>query len=134
MTPDENKSRVLALFEEVINSHDASALGRFTTNPDIDATLRRLLSGFPDLRFEVRWAIAESDRVVVFLEMSGTHEGPWLMVQEATHRPMEASILLAFQLDADGMLLDTWLGTNFIAMLAQLGWGVAPQGQQVPVT
>ena len=55
-----------------------------------------------------------------FLEMSGTHEGSWLMVQEGTHRPVRASIMLCLQLDGDGML-------------AQVGWGVAPEGQQVPV-
>jgi predicted ester cyclase len=132
MTPDENRSRVLALFEQVVNAHDTSAIARFTVNPQIDGTLRHLIAGFPDLRFDVQWAIAEHDRVVAFIEMSGTHEGPWLMVQEGTHRPLRTSILLALQLDDDGMVVDTWLGTNFIAMLAQLGWGVAPEGQQVP--
>jgi hypothetical protein len=41
--------------------------------------------------------------------------------------------MLCLQLDGDGMVIDSWLGTNFIAMLAQVGWGVAPEGQQVPV-
>jgi hypothetical protein len=30
--------------------------------------------------------------------------------------------MLRLELDDDGMIVDTWLGTNFIAMLAQLGW------------
>jgi predicted ester cyclase len=93
-----------------------------------------LLTTFPDLHFEVVWTVAEEDRVVSFLEMSGTHEGPFLMVQEGTHRPVRASIMLCLQLDGDGMLVDSWLGTNFIAMLAQVGWGVAPEGEQVPVS
>lgn len=123
---------MLALFEEVVNAHDATATDRFTASPQIAGTLRHLLAGFPDLRFDVQWSVAEGDRVIAFLEMSGTHEGPWLMVQQPTHRPMRASILLALQLDADGMVIDSWLGTNFIAMLAQLGWGVAPVGERVP--
>jgi predicted ester cyclase len=90
------------------------------------------LSSFPDLHFEVKWIVAEEDRVVAFVDMSGTHEGPWLMVQEATHRPMRASLMLGLHLDDDGMIIDYWLGTNFIAMLAQLGWGVAPFGETVP--
>ncbi len=40
--------------------------------------------------------------------------------------------MLALQLDDDGMVTDSWLGTNFIWMLGQLGWGVAPEGKQVP--
>ena len=133
MTPDENRSRVLRLFEEVINAHDATAIERFTTSPAIGYELNGLLDAFPDLHFDVTWTVAEHDRVVAFLEMSGTHEGSWLMVQEGTHRPVRASIMLCLQLDGDGMVIDSWLGTNFIAMLAQVGWGVAPEGQQVPV-
>lgn len=82
--------------------------------------------------FEVSWSVTEGDRVVAFIEMTGTHEGPWLMVREPTHRPMRASLMLGLQLDEDGMIIDSWLGTNFIAMLAQLGWGVAPIGSTVP--
>lgn len=133
MTPDENRMRVLALFDEVVNAHDVTAIEGFTTNPTIAGTLNHLLDAFPDLHFDVTWTVAEQDRVVVFLEMSGTHEGPWLMLQEGTHRPVRASIMLSLQLDEDGMVIDNWLGTNFIAMLAQVGWGVAPEGQQVPV-
>jgi predicted ester cyclase len=133
MTAEQNRLRVLALFDEVINAHDATAIERFTTNPAIAGTLNHLLGAFPDLHFDVTWTVAEQDRVVSFLEMAGTHEGPWLMVQEGTHRPVRASIVLSLQLDGDGMVIDSWLGTNFIAMLAQVGWGVAPEGQQVPV-
>ena len=133
MTPDGNRSRVLRLFEEVVNAHDATAIERFITNPTIAGEVEDLLEAFPDLHFEVTWTVAEQDRVVAFLEMSGTHEGSFLMVQEGTHRPVRASIMLSLQLDVDGMVIDSWLGTNFIAMLAQVGWGVAPEGQQVPV-
>jgi C-1 hydroxylase len=133
MTPEENKRRVLALCEAV-NAHDLEGIDGFTTNPDIAGVLHRLLTAFPDLHLDVRWALAEQDRVVVFLDLSGTQDGPWLMVTEPTHRPIQTSMLVAYQLDDDGMLVDTWLGTNFIAMLAQLGWGVAPEGQPVPTT
>lgn len=123
----------MALFETVINGRDADAIPRFTTNPQIDATLRSLLGAFSDLRFEVRWAVVEGRRVVAFVDMSATHDsGPWLMVAEPTHRRLKASLVLALELDDDGMVVDNWLGTNFIAMLDQLGWGVAPRGEVVP--
>ena len=120
------------MIEEVINAHDPGALVRFTAVPDIRGTVRSLLDAFPDLHFEVSWSVTEGDRVVAFIEMTGTHEGPWLMVREPTHRPMRASLMLGLQFDEDGMIIDSWLGTNFIAMLAQLGWGVAPIGSTVP--
>jgi predicted ester cyclase len=132
MTADERRHRVLALVDHVINSHDPAAISRFTSNPGIEGTVRSLLEAFPDLHFDVRWTVAEGDRVVAFVEMSGTQEGPWLMVRQPTHRPMSASLMLGLQLDDDNMIVDSWLGTNFIAMLAQLGWGVAPIGETVP--
>jgi predicted ester cyclase len=131
MTSDDFRDRVLDLFDHVINSHNPDAIARFTANPVIEGTVRSLLAAFPDLHFEIRWSVAEGDRVVAFVDMTGTHEGPWLMVQEPTHQPMTASLVLAIQFDDDGMIIDNWLGTNFIAMLAQLGWGVAPIGERV---
>ena len=70
--------------------------------------------------------------MISFLEMSGTQGGPFLMVHEPTNRSLHTSIMLALQFDAGGMVIDSWLGTNFISMLGQLGWGVAPEGQRVP--
>lgn len=64
--------------------------------------------------------------------VSGTQDGPFLKAQDPTNRSLQASIMLALQLDDDGMVTDSWLGTNFIWMLGQLGWGVAPEGKQVP--
>ncbi len=132
MNTDERRKRVLELIESVINSHNADAIRRYTAEPAVEGTVRSLLAAFPDLHFDVMWTVADGDRVVAFVEMTGTHEGPWLMVQEPTHRPMRASLTLGLQIDEEGMITDYWLGTNFIAMLAQLGWGVAPFGGTVP--
>ncbi len=132
MTADERRKRVVDLIDHVINAHDPDAIGRFTSHPGIEGTVRSLIAAFPDLHFDIVWTVAEGDRVVAFVDMTGTHEGPWLMVQEATHRPMRASLTLGLQIDDDGMIVDSWLGSNFIAMLAQLGWGVGPFGGTVP--
>ncbi len=35
-------------------------------------------------------------------------------------------------IERDGTIVDSWLGTNFIAMLALLGSDVAPSGHPVP--
>ena len=37
-------------------------------------------------------------------------------------------LMLAFRFDDDGQIVDQWLGSNFVEMLAQLGWGFAPVG------
>jgi predicted ester cyclase len=132
MTADERRQRVLDLIDNVINAHDPDGIKNFTSDPGIEGTVRSLVGAFPDLHHEVIWTAAEGDRVVAFVEMTGTHEGPFLMVQEPTHQPMRASLMLGLRIDDDGMIVDSWLGSNFIAMLAQLGWGVAPFGGTVP--
>ena len=132
MTPDERRAKVLDLIEGVVNAHDPDGIDRFTKEPAIAGEVRGLLHTFPDLHFDVVWSVADGDRVVLFVEMTGTHEGPFLMVEKATHRPLQASLVLALQVNDEGMIVDNWLGTNFIAMLAQLGWGVAPFGETVP--
>ena len=46
MTPDENRLRVLASFDEVVNAHDVAAIEGFTTTPAISGTLNHLLGAF----------------------------------------------------------------------------------------
>jgi hypothetical protein len=66
---------------------------------------------------------------VVFLDVNGTQQGPWLLVEGPTGNPVHTSFILAFRFDDDGQVIDQWLGSNFIDMLAQLGWGFAPLGE-----
>jgi hypothetical protein len=77
----------------------------------------------------VQWIVAENDMVVAFHNMRGTQRGPWLFIQEPTGSVVETAFLLAFRFDDDGQIIDQWLGSNFVEMLVQLGWGFAPIGQ-----
>jgi predicted ester cyclase len=132
MAAERNKARVTELMQRVLNEHDLSALEEFTSNPMVVGSATALLQAFPDLRVTVRWMVAEGDIVVVFHDVVGTQRGPWLFVQEATGQTIETSFVLAFQFDEAGMISDQWLGSNFIEMFAQLGWGLAPVGEIVP--
>ncbi len=130
MSAERNKARVLELIERVTNGHDLAALEEFTSNPAVLGSARGLLQAFPDLRAEVKWVVAEDDMVVVFQHVRGTQQGPWLFVTHPTERPVETSFMLAFRFDGDGQIVDQWLGSNFVEMLAQLGWGFAPVGER----
>lgn len=129
MTAARNRARVLDLIERVTNGHNLSVLEEFTSNPAVLASGRGLLTAFPDLRATVQWVVAEGDMVVVFHDVTGTHQGPWLFVDEPTGRPVQTSFMLAFKFDEEGQIIDQWLGSNFVEMLAQLGWGFAPVGE-----
>lgn len=129
MSAERNKARVLDLIERVTNGHDLEALEEFTSNPAVLASGRGLLRAFPDLRADVQWVVAEGDMVVVFHHVRGTQQGPWLFVEQPTERRVESSFMLAFRFDDGGQIVDQWLGSNFVEMLTQLGWGFAPVGE-----
>jgi len=129
MSSESNKARALDLIDRVINGHDVEALAEFTSNPAVLTSGRGLVSAFPDLQAEVQWVVAEGDMVVVFHDVRGTHQGPWLFVQQPTARKVQTSFMLAFRFDDEGQIVDQWLGSNFVEMLAQLGWGFAPVGE-----
>jgi len=129
MTAERNKARVLELIERVMNGHDLSALEEFSSNPEVLTSGRALLTAFPDLRATVRWLVAEGDMVVVFHDVRGTHQGPWLFVEGPTGQRVQTSFILAFKFGEEGQIVDQWLGSNFVEMLAQLGWGFAPIGE-----
>jgi predicted ester cyclase len=128
MSTDSNKAKALDLIERV-NRHDVVALDEFTSNPAVLGSARGLIGAFPDLHADVQWVVAEGDMVVAFFAFRGTQHGPWLFVQEATARHVETSFMLAFRFGDDGQIVDQWLGSNFIEMFAQLGWGFAPVGE-----
>ena len=129
---ERNKARALELVDRVMNGHDAGALEEFTSNPAVAGSGTALLRAFPDLHATVRWIVAEGDMVVLFHDIEGTQQGPWLFVQDPTGRRVATSFLLAFRFDEDGRITDQWLGSNFVEMLSQIGWGFAPIGETVP--
>ena len=132
MSREQNKARVLELVDRVLNGHDVDALHEFTTNPAVLSAGGGFVDTFPDLRTEVGWVVAEGDMVVVFLGAEGTQQGPWLFDLDPTGRRVATSLMMAFRFDDDGQIIDQWLGSNFVEMFAQLGWGFAPIGEVVP--
>jgi predicted ester cyclase len=129
--PARNKARMLELIERVNNGHDLAALPEFTANPSVIGSASGLVNAFPDLAVDVDWIIAEADTVTAYLTLRGTHLGPWIWVQEPTGLPMASGLILALKFDPEGQIIDQWVGANFVGMLAQLGWGVAPIGETV---
>jgi predicted ester cyclase len=128
VSTERNKARALELVDRVLNGHDHAALTEFTSNPAVIGSATGLLTAFPDLAVNVEWVVAEGDMVVFFHSMTGTHHGPWLFVEQPTERTVRTALLLAFRFDDKGQIIDQWLGSNFVEMLAQIGWGFAPVG------
>lgn len=85
-----------------------------------------LWKGMPDLKWKIEDVIAEGDRVVARVTMSGTQTGPLEFKNgpiPATGREVVSEQLHAFRL-VDGKVVEHWLGRDDIGMLRQLG--IAP--------
>jgi predicted ester cyclase len=128
MAAERNKARVLELIDRVTNGHDLTALEEFTSNPAVVGSARGLLQAFPDLRADVRWIVAADDMVVCsFMTSEERRQAPGCLFVNPG-RPVQTSFMLAFKFDDAGQVIDQWLGSNLVEMLAQLGWGFAPLG------
>jgi predicted ester cyclase len=85
--------------------------------------VRQLHSTFGELRFDVEDEIAEGDKVVQLVTMSGRHAGP-LMGREPTGRRFAVRHVYIWRI-ADGRIAEHWGSRDDLGMLRQLG---LPQG------
>lgn len=74
---------------------------------------------FPDVHFDVQDMIAEDDRVMVRLVLSGTHEGPFLGI-EPTGKEIAMSGMVVYRFE-NGKIVERWSEGNTVGLLQQLG-------------
>jgi len=87
----------------------------------VKQTARQLQGAFGGLRFEVEDEIAEGDKVVQLVTMSGRHTGP-LMGHEPTGRQFAVRHIYIWRI-ADDKIVDHWGSRNDLGLLTQLGLG-----------
>jgi predicted ester cyclase len=113
----------LELANELIHpdfvDHEPSHPGQPTGPESVRQTVRRLRSAFGDLRFEVEDEIAEGDKVVQLVTMSGRHTGP-LMGREPTDRAFAVRHIYIWRI-ADGKIAEHWGSRDDLGLLGQIG-------------
>jgi steroid delta-isomerase-like uncharacterized protein len=83
----------------------------------------KLRAAFPDMQMSVDDAIAEGDRVVCRLTVTGTHEGALDFVKlklPATGKRIRTTHIHVFRI-ASGAIAERWAERDDVAMLRQLG-------------
>jgi predicted ester cyclase len=113
----------LALADELVHpdfvDHEP-AHGEQAIGPEsVRQTVRHLHGMFGELRFELEDEIAEGDKVVQLVTMSGRHTGP-LMGREPTSRAFAVRHVYIWRI-ADGKIVDHWGSRDDLGMLGQLG-------------
>jgi predicted ester cyclase len=77
------------------------------------------IAGFPDLQTDIEDLVAAGDRVVIRLQWSGTHRGPYGGVA-ATGRPVEVRVMVIWRFRGDKVVED-WTVQDQFAYLEQVG-------------
>ena len=78
-----------------------------------------MLTGFPDYQTVINDLIAESDRVVARITMSGTHTGNFMGIP-ATGKRVEFTGIYIARI-ADGKIVEHWGEEDGVSLLSQLG-------------
>lgn len=94
-------------------------------------TVRWLRRAFPDLHFEEQDTIAEEDKIVSYVVMSGTHEGELEgMLPFRTGKKFSVRQAHFFRVGADAKIAEHWALRDDLGMMQQLGVIPAPEQQE----
>lgn len=135
MNPDQvnaNKELVRRLFEEVFNDGQVQAISSLVRddyvqhNPmvgagadGLEAFVTELRRVFPDLHFTIEDLVAERDRVVARVSVTGTHSGEFIGIP-ATGRFVHTQSIDIFRIAGD-RLAEHWDVLDLDGLRRQLG-------------
>ena len=135
MSPDENKALANRLFDAIntgkldelagivapdVVDHNAVIFMQPDGPGGVEEGVRMLLRGFPDLHLAVEELIAEGDRVVARITMSGTNTGPYRGLPGPTQRHFQNEAIAILRI-ADGKVAEVRGTADRMGMLTQLG-------------
>ena len=136
MSTEENKALMRRIYEEVFNqknlvaiddfiapnfvNHSAAQLGM--TGGDLEHVkqfVSMVMQVFPDLHYTVEDLVAEGDKVVARLTISGTQQGAFMGIPP-TNKHATISDIEIFRITG-GKAVETWVQVDFLGLLQQLG-------------
>ena len=134
MEIEENKALVRRLYDEVVNGGNLDLADKFISPDAIEHedlsdngldSFKNFFAAFrgayPDLKFTVEDMIAEGDKVVVRITVTGTNDGDCDFMKFApTGKKIDIETIDIFRC-TDGMLVEHWGRTDTLCMLDQLG-------------
>jgi len=82
-------------------------------------TLAMFLGGFPDLKMDIDFALADEDRVITRVRSTGTHRGTFLG-HAPTNKSFAATGIDVMRVDG-GKIHERWTEFDTFGMLKQLG-------------
>jgi len=95
------------------------------TKEGVKDFFRMQLAAFPDLRMGVEDIVADADKAVARVRLTGTNRGGF-MGMPATGKSVDVQLIDIFRFGGDGLLHEHWGVVDALAMMQQLG--VVPAG------
>ena len=89
---------------------------------------RPLLVAFPDLKHEINNIIAEGDRVVMRVTLTGTHEGEYMGIPPTGNKINYTAMLEARF--SEGKLVEGWTVGDILTLMQQLGMELKPKEEE----
>lgn len=136
MSTEENKVFMRHFYEEVFNQRNLAAIDDFIAPTFVNHSASQLgLTGgdlehvtqfvsmvmqvFPDLHYTVEDLVAEGDKIVARLTISGTQRGAFMGIPPTGKHAVVSDIEI-FRI-TDGKAVETWVQVDFLGLLQQLG-------------
>lgn len=136
MSSEENKALMRHFYEEVFNQRNLAAIDDFLAPTFVNHSAAQLglpagdlqhvkqflsvvMQSFPDMHYTVEDLIAEGDKIVARLTISGTQQGAFMGIP-ATGKHATISDIEIFRL-AGGKAVETWVQVDFLGLMQQLG-------------
>jgi steroid delta-isomerase-like uncharacterized protein len=124
-----NQNNLDALDEVVapdITDHDP-APGQAPGLEGVKQWFSSVHTAFPDFRMNVEDMIAEGDKVVARVRLSGTHQGEFMGI-DATGNRVTITGIDILRVNADGKIVERWGNFDDLGMMQQLGVMEPPSG------
>jgi steroid delta-isomerase-like uncharacterized protein len=130
-----NEEKTRAYYDAVWNARKLDLIddwvtedfvGHYSASPEpvrgragFRAFVEEALAALPDLRMTIEDTIAQGDKVVSRVRMTGTHTGP-MRGFAATGRPIDAGYI-AIEHYSDGRCVEEWACSDDIGLARQIG-------------
>src|SRR5437588_1839204 len=93
---DESPRELAERLFAAIDTKDQATIDSLCADERLREALGRFLTTFPDVRFRPGWIISDDDMVAAWVEIEGTHGGPFRGVAP-TGKPVQSTALYALR-------------------------------------
>jgi steroid delta-isomerase-like uncharacterized protein len=136
MSTEENKALMRHFYEEVFNQRNLAAIDDFIAPTFVNHSAAQLgltagdlehvtqfvsmvMQVFPDLHYTVEDLLADGDKVVARLSISGTQQGAFMGIP-STGKHATVPDIEIFRI-TNGKAVECWVQVDFLGLLQQLG-------------